>query len=200
MTVGEKIVFERKRLGLSQTELGKRAGLAQGVLSRIEDGSTTNPQMTTLLRVADALGLTVEELGAPKSKRAQRVGDFTPRFAYCRKATGHSQSDAARRLGIRSATLAMYEGLVQIPPAWMVLKMAKLYGVPADFLLGREQDTYRGRFCVAAYCEAGLLHDHCCLDCEDREGCAEACENRPERCGVCRTKRPHEMFKKGETG
>ena len=46
----------RKQLGLTQEELGQRAGLAAKHVSRIENG-THEPKVSTLLALVSALGL-----------------------------------------------------------------------------------------------------------------------------------------------
>lgn len=52
----------RRKLGLSQTELARRAGIRQGVLSYIESGRTKHPRVDTLTAIARVLGVTVEDL------------------------------------------------------------------------------------------------------------------------------------------
>ena len=194
MTLGERIASERQRQGLTLSQLAERAGVDIGGLSKIESGVTKKPQKRTVARLSEALGVELSESGLAEKRKTQLRRDYTPRFAFCRKATGHSRVDAAKALGIRTETLAGYELCTNYPPAWMVLKMARLYGVTCGYLLGEKEDKYRGRFCTISYCEAGLLHDRCCHDCPDREGCDAACENDPERCSVARKKRPNEMF------
>lgn len=51
----------RKEIGLTQAELGKRAGLSQPKIAKIERGDA-NPELRTLGRLAGALGITVGEL------------------------------------------------------------------------------------------------------------------------------------------
>ena len=52
----------RQKLGWSQSELARRAGIKQGVLSYIENGRTKHPRSDTLAAIASALGVTVERL------------------------------------------------------------------------------------------------------------------------------------------
>ena len=49
------IIRERLKQGLTQTELAKKIGTKQPVISRLEKG-TFNPTVKFLYRVADALG------------------------------------------------------------------------------------------------------------------------------------------------
>ena len=52
----------RKRRGMTQTELARRAGVKQGVISYIESGKTKHPRIDTLIAIAAVLGVSVEEL------------------------------------------------------------------------------------------------------------------------------------------
>lgn len=63
--LGTLIRRARKSLGLTQTELGARAGLRQETISLIENGSGAT-RLETLLSVLAALGL--EMMIAPRTK------------------------------------------------------------------------------------------------------------------------------------
>ena len=52
----------RQKLGMTQTELARKAGIKQGVLSYIENGKTKNPRIDTMQAIAAALGVPVERL------------------------------------------------------------------------------------------------------------------------------------------
>lgn len=52
----------REKKGWSQSELSRRSGVKQGVLSYIENGKTKHPRIDTLAAIAAALGTTVEKL------------------------------------------------------------------------------------------------------------------------------------------
>ena len=52
----------RMKKGWSQSELARRAGVKQGVLSYIECGRTKHPRSDTLAAIAKALGVPVEKL------------------------------------------------------------------------------------------------------------------------------------------
>lgn len=57
--LGEEIRRLRMERGLSQQELAKRMGLPQSVIARLEGGGV-EPRLSTLDRVAQALGVTLE--------------------------------------------------------------------------------------------------------------------------------------------
>jgi len=68
------LAFWRKRRGLTQTDLARAAGIAQGFLSEIESGRKTG-DVTVLQRIAIALEISLLELvpDLPRSKRKPGV-------------------------------------------------------------------------------------------------------------------------------
>lgn len=52
----------REKLGWSQSELARRSGVKQGVLSYIESGKTKHPRCDTLSMIAKALNVPVDKL------------------------------------------------------------------------------------------------------------------------------------------
>ncbi|WP_017585830.1 helix-turn-helix domain-containing protein [Nocardiopsis ganjiahuensis] len=54
--LGEAVRLRREELGWSQAELGRRCGMPQSSIARFEHGGT-QPTLTTLERLAEALGL-----------------------------------------------------------------------------------------------------------------------------------------------
>jgi len=52
----------RKKLGISQDVLSKRADLAYHTVAKIEAGSTPDPRIETVKKIADALGVTIDDL------------------------------------------------------------------------------------------------------------------------------------------
>jgi HTH-type transcriptional regulator / antitoxin HipB len=62
------VLKARRLLGLSQTELAKKAGIAQPHLSRLEAGQAKNITLRTLFRTAAALGSKVQIRFLPSAK------------------------------------------------------------------------------------------------------------------------------------
>ena len=50
------IQIEREKAGLSQSELARRSGVKQSVISDIENEKTLNPRVDTIMALAEALG------------------------------------------------------------------------------------------------------------------------------------------------
>ena len=61
-TIGENIKKYRNKLDISQDVLSKRANLAFHTIAKIEAGSTPNPTIGTVKKIADALGVSLDEL------------------------------------------------------------------------------------------------------------------------------------------
>ncbi len=52
----------RKKTGISQDVLSKRANLAFHTIAKIEAGSTPDPRIETVKKIADALNVTLDDL------------------------------------------------------------------------------------------------------------------------------------------
>ncbi len=62
MDIGGRIRSARKRAGLSQEEVARRAGMSLKGMSYIEVGRVADPHYSSLVGIADALGMSVGEL------------------------------------------------------------------------------------------------------------------------------------------
>ena len=60
--IGENIKKYRKLAGISQDQLSKKANLAFHTIAKIEAGSTPNPTIDTVKKIADALGVSLDAL------------------------------------------------------------------------------------------------------------------------------------------
>jgi len=61
-TIGKNIKKYRNRLGISQDVLSKRANLAFHTIAKIEAGTTPNPTIETIKKIADALSVSLDDL------------------------------------------------------------------------------------------------------------------------------------------
>jgi transcriptional regulator with XRE-family HTH domain len=62
MPIGDKIRALRAKLNLSQQAVATAAGLSVSVVSQIEQGTNTDPKLSTITALAGALGVTIDEL------------------------------------------------------------------------------------------------------------------------------------------
>ena len=63
----QAIIDARKNSGLTQQELAKRTGIAQGDISKLERGSA-NPSIKTLKRLAEGMGMSLRIEFLPQKK------------------------------------------------------------------------------------------------------------------------------------
>jgi transcriptional regulator with XRE-family HTH domain len=71
--IGANVRAAREAAGLSQAQLGERAGMVVPVISRLESG-THLPGLTTFLKVAEALGVEPAALIRPAKGKGKRKG------------------------------------------------------------------------------------------------------------------------------
>lgn len=61
-TIGQKIKVRRVKLDLTQDELARKANIPYTTLVKIETGAVKSPSVDTVKKIADALGITIDEL------------------------------------------------------------------------------------------------------------------------------------------
>jgi transcriptional regulator with XRE-family HTH domain len=71
MDIGKRIRDLREERGLTQRELARRAGLTPSGVGFIEHGQTRNPSAETVVAIARALGVPVEELLGEEMERLE---------------------------------------------------------------------------------------------------------------------------------
>jgi len=67
INLGKRIKKFRSKLNISQDKLTKKANIPFSILVKIEAGHTPNPSMETLIKIADAFGVSLDELVGRKS-------------------------------------------------------------------------------------------------------------------------------------
>jgi len=61
-TIGSNVKKYRKLAGISQDVLSKRANFAFHTIAKIETDSTPDPRIETVKKIADALGVSLDDL------------------------------------------------------------------------------------------------------------------------------------------
>ena len=74
MSIYERITKKRNELGFTQTELARRAGLKPPAISQYESGSR-NPSYEALIKLSNALGVTVDFLMSGKENEITNITD-----------------------------------------------------------------------------------------------------------------------------
>ena len=62
INLGKRIKELRSKSKFSQDKLSKKANIPFSTLTKIEAGYTPNPSMETLIKIADAFGIGLDEL------------------------------------------------------------------------------------------------------------------------------------------
>jgi len=58
----KKLKQLRKKSGWSQQKLAEKAGLSYNVITKIEQGSAKNPNIQTMIKLADVFQISLDEL------------------------------------------------------------------------------------------------------------------------------------------
>lgn len=72
MVLQTKVKELREKMDLSQEDLARQAGLGLGVIQKIEQGKTKDPSSSRLLRIAKALGVSMEKLLDDPEERPEK--------------------------------------------------------------------------------------------------------------------------------
>lgn len=85
--LGDLLRKHRREQGLTQQQLADQVGLSKGGIGAIETGETVEPERSTILKLARALGLDVDMIERAVRASVQRIaeppeiylsGDYTP--------------------------------------------------------------------------------------------------------------------------
>jgi len=60
--IAKNIKKYREKKGISQDKLSKLAGVTLHTITKIESGVTSDPRIETVKKIADALGVSVDDL------------------------------------------------------------------------------------------------------------------------------------------
>ena len=61
-TIGDKIKLLRNRQGLTQDELARKSDLPYTTLTKIETNVITKPSIQTVVKIANGLGISLDDL------------------------------------------------------------------------------------------------------------------------------------------
>lgn len=62
MSIAESLRRLRKASGLTQQKLAEKAGVSMIVVTKIEQGTTRDPAMSSLIKLADVFEVSIDEL------------------------------------------------------------------------------------------------------------------------------------------
>jgi transcriptional regulator with XRE-family HTH domain len=83
MSVGERIAIYRRRRGLSQLALATMVGRSEAWLSQVERGIRHVDRVSVLIRLAQVLKVTVEDLSVSRCRWRPTVASSSARSPRC---------------------------------------------------------------------------------------------------------------------
>lgn len=142
---GIRFKEERKRKKLTQQELASLFHLDKSSISKYENGHQV-PEMETLINFANFFDVSIDYLlGKVSNENSNQDLEmytecnlFSKRLKKLRQEADLKQSDLAKKLGLSTSTIGMYEqGRRQADPDTL-LELSKIFNVSVDYLLGNE--------------------------------------------------------------
>jgi len=67
--LAKRIKSYRKKCKWSQQKLAEKAGLSYNTITKIEQGAAKEPTIQTMIKIADAFGITLDELVGRETKQ-----------------------------------------------------------------------------------------------------------------------------------
>lgn len=133
---GEKIRFIRKGRSLSVEELSELSGIQAERIQAYEDG-TEEPDLETLVRLAEALSVTVRYF-LEKSTDALSIGE---RVRFEREKQGLTGVALADKAGVTPAMVSQIENDQAEPSLDTLENVAKVLGVSVCYFLLEQEDV-----------------------------------------------------------
>lgn len=144
----EKLANLRAQKGLTQRQLGEMAGVAWSMISKYESGQS-KPRLKVLMRLADALGVSLKELQSEEGGRpdVELFDGFSSRLLELRHNKKISIRLLAKKTGIDASVLTEFELGETTPSTDDIYDLAEALGVPVSDLAGHkdEEETVRIR-------------------------------------------------------
>ena len=122
---------------MSQREFAKAFGVSQSAIGNWESGAR-EPNFDTIQRIAEFFNVSVDYLLGRDNIKNKPFFENIKQLKTLRKQKGLLQKDVASFLGIDRTTYVKYETGVSEPDNKTLIKLAELFSVSVDYLLGRD--------------------------------------------------------------
>jgi transcriptional regulator with XRE-family HTH domain len=129
-TLGQRIEYHRE--GIPRRTLAAQAGITEMTLNRWMKGKIRNPQPAKVRRLAEALGVTVAQLGASGDVEPNKNGSLVQRIEYYRD--NRSIAALAAEAGFKEATLRTWLNGTCTPRPAKLSALAAVLGIPVTAL------------------------------------------------------------------
>lgn len=133
---GNTIKELRTEAGMTQEELGMLLNVQNAAVSKYESGKVPLTG-ETLLKLSKIFNVSTDYLLGAEEGNTMIGG----KIAELRKEQGLNQKELAKKIGVSRSALSLYEIDRREPDLETVKKIASLFGVTTDYLLGAEGDA-----------------------------------------------------------
>lgn len=123
--IGANIMLYRKRLGMTQAELAQRLNYSDKAVSKWERGESV-PDVLTMMRLADCLGITVNDL-------LEDPNELPPETTRFQQAVGQVAERTLKRKANKNIILALSSLLVWFVALFIFVVVSSL-GIPYSWL------------------------------------------------------------------
>ncbi|MFD6230344.1 helix-turn-helix domain-containing protein [Streptomyces sp. NPDC060232] len=140
--LGRRLAARREALGLSRAELGRRCGADGNYIAYLEEHAAS-PSIGTLVRVADELGVTVDDLTGASAERVR--GRSTARREAALVPLGEAECrDLLGTHGVGRIAVFTAEGPTVVPVNYMMAGTDIAFRTSAASVVGRSAGTEAG--------------------------------------------------------
>lgn len=143
----ERLRLLRRQKKISQEKLAAEIGVERSSIGKYEGNQNITPSDDVKCRIADYFNVSLDYLfgrtDIPNTDNEQSVdepGDESYKkfkFKRCREANGYTQEQLAEKLHTTAHAVAEWESGERKPSLDKLIKLADLYNVSTDYLLGR---------------------------------------------------------------
>jgi transcriptional regulator with XRE-family HTH domain len=116
VNLGGRIKVARKAAGLTQEAVSKRTDLSLQAVGDIERGVVKDPHISSLRQIAEALGITLEEL-VREDRPAVPLGE--PRSGHDEAVIAEAREEIAKALGLTPEQLDVVDPTLYRLLAWV---------------------------------------------------------------------------------
>lgn len=150
-TFAERLRQLRAERGISTPKLAEELGIAKSTISQYENNKRS-PDGYILAKLAEYFNVSVEYLlgktdipdriteANTDSAHSKELEKFKTRIKELRQKNNLTQKELGEKLGLTESTVSLYEAGKRKPDPSTLVKLANIFDVSIDYLLGRTDD------------------------------------------------------------
>lgn len=144
MKRGEYLLKIIDKKGFTLMELSKESGVAYTSIRSLIERDLVNASIDNILKICEVLDLKVDDIvndnldieeTVEKDQTQSKLGTMLKKL---RDQNNYSQIYVANKIGVKNNTLSGYESGRREPDLNTLVRLADLYDVSVDYLLGRD--------------------------------------------------------------